>query len=808
MMITYKPMLHTCRVSRIAAHVLCWLVCGLPVSAQDSAHSSDSGGLAYTIEHIIAQSGFDQQTCWVHARAGAIPAAKSGNDSLQPCVVMTMQKLQLSGSDVFEALSETRSTDGGKIWSPPQTHDSFSRQSFQRNSQDWPAGAELAPELLSDGDETLVCDFTPQWHVASERLLGIGHTVWYRNNRVASNRPRGIAYAVYNSPGKGWTAWQTVKLPDEPKFRNAGAGSAQRVDLPGGDVLVPIYFKEPDKKQYSVTVCHCRFDGQALSYLAHGDELSVPIERGLYEPSLTCFEGRYYLTMRNDLAGYVSTSDDGLHFSKPREWCFDDESKLGNYNTQQHWVTHSDGLFLVYTRRGADNDHVFRHRAPLFMAKVDPPRLQVIRGSEQVLVPERGARLGNFGVVNVSPHETWVTAAEWMQPVGVEKYGSDNSLFVAKLTWNKPNELFGSNTSLSLSKQDNRSQENQAWEIIKPYGTPPLVYREQFGDYRSPLLFKDGSAVQASDAWHKRRAEILSDWQQLLGSWPPLITDPQVAILETVRRDNIVQHRIRFRWTPNEETTGYLLIPDGDGKRPAVLSVYYEPETAIGHGAEQRDFAWQLAQRGLVTLSIGTTEATQDRTYALYYPNIDDAQVQPLSMLAYAAANAWSVLAARPEVDSERIGVVGHSFGGKWAMFAACLFDRFACAAWSDPGVVFDAERASVNYWEPWYLGYHPPPWRERGLITADNPARGLYPQLVEANRDLHELHALMAPRPFLVSGGSEDPLRRWTALNHSITVNRLLGNEPRVFMTNRPEHSPNIDSNSVVYAFFEYFLR
>ena len=132
-----------------------------------------------------------------------------------------------------------------------------------------------------------------------------------------------------------------------------------------------------------------------------------------------------------------------------------------------------------------------------------------------------------------------------------------------------------------------------------------------------------------------------------------------------------------------------------------------------------------------MTLSIGTTEAKEAKTYALYYPSLDNARVQPLSMLAYAAANAWRVLADRPEVDPDRIGIVGHSFGGKWAMFASCLFDKFACAAWSDPGIVFDESRISVNYWEPWYLGYHPRPWRKRGLITEDNPAKGLYPKLV-----------------------------------------------------------------------------
>lgn len=343
---------------------------------------------------------------------------------------------------------------------------------------------------------------------------------------------------------------------------------------------------------------------------------------------------------------------------------------------------------------------------------------------------------------------------------------------------------------------------------IASYFSPPEAWKNDLGDYRSPLKFSNGEMIKTAADWQKRRLEIRNQWDAYLGKWPKLLTKPEVEVLETKHRKNCTQHKIRFAWTPNEKTDAYLLIPDGDGPHPAVVTVYYEPETAIGLGKADRDFAWQLAQRGFVALSIGTTEATAAKTYGLYYPSIENAEIEPLSMLAYAAANAWHVLAAREDVDQKRIGIVGHSFGGKWAMFASCLFEDFACAAWSDPGIVFDETRSSINYWEPWYLGYHPRPWRKRGLITAENPVKGAYPELREAGRDLHELHALMAPRPFLVSGGAEDPPKRWQALNHSIAVNRLLGFENRVAMTNRPEHSPNEESNAVIYAFFEHVLK
>lgn len=346
------------------------------------------------------------------------------------------------------------------------------------------------------------------------------------------------------------------------------------------------------------------------------------------------------------------------------------------------------------------------------------------------------------------------------------------------------------------------------WNSQEEFFKPPLSFKDKLGDFRSPLNFYDGRQVQSAADWPARREEILSVWQGYLGEWPHLLVDRRMERIDSVRRDNFTQFGIRLEWIPGEFTQGYLLVPDGISKGPAVVNVYYEPETGIGLGRPYRDYAYQLARRGFVTLSLGTTEATEKKTYALYYPRLDSATVQPLSMLACAAANAWHALAGETFVDSTRIGIVGHSFGGKWAMFASCLFDQYACAVWSDPGIVFDESRPSVNYWEPWYLGYHPPPWRERGIISETNPAHGLYPHLRQQGFNLTDLHALMAPRPFLVSGGSEDPPERWLALNHTLEVYNLLGKKLRVGMTNRSEHAPDSASNAVVYRFFQDFLQ
>lgn len=340
------------------------------------------------------------------------------------------------------------------------------------------------------------------------------------------------------------------------------------------------------------------------------------------------------------------------------------------------------------------------------------------------------------------------------------------------------------------------------WERLAAYFSPPPEFANDLGNYRSPLRFYDGRPVKTAAEWQKRRQEILDTWHGLMGKWPPLIEKPAITIQGEEKREGFTRKKVTVEITPNGGTIpGYLLLPGAPPPWPAVIVVYYDPETGAGLGKERRDFGYQLARRGFAALSVGMPAS-------LYYPDKANAELQPLSALAYAAANCYNALVTVPGVDPARVGITGHSYGGKWAMFAACLYGRFACAAVSDPGIVFDETRPNVNYWEPWYLGYERGVERKPGVPTDDNPRTGAYKKMIEGGFDLHELHALMAPRPFLVSGGSEDPPERWKALNHTAAVNRLLGYENRVALTNRAGHDPTPESNEILYRFFEYFLK
>ena len=330
---------------------------------------------------------------WFQPRPAPIPGA---GEAGKPAVVMVV--MQVLGSDYFTGLSSLRTLDLGKTWSEPS------------------AVPALAWRQVDDGTPVVhigVCDFQLGWHAPSQRVLGIGHTVRYTKKGFAGyGYRRDTAYAVYDPAGDTWSPWRVLELPetdDDSYFFNGAHG--QWLVEPDGTILLPIYAIAKGLPFHCRgMVVRCRFDGQTLSYVEKGQEMTVPERRGLYEKSIVKHQGRYYLTMRNDLRGYVTSSGDGLNFAPVRPWTFDDGAELGSYNTQQKWVSHGDRLFLVYTRRGLDNDEIMRHRAPLVMAQVDTERLSVLRDTERVIVPKRGkARFGNFDATRITDNETWIT---------------------------------------------------------------------------------------------------------------------------------------------------------------------------------------------------------------------------------------------------------------------------------------------------------------------------------------------------------------------------------------------------------------
>src|SRR5690606_1681883 len=117
----------------------------------------------------------------------------------------------------------------------------------------------------------------------------------------------------------------------------------------------------------------------------------------------------------------------------------------------------------------------------------------------------------------------------------------------------------GMTGKVAYSKRDSIARQQ-----IAQFFTPPDSSKEQFGDFRSPLQFYNGTWVQRKEDWQRRRMEILERWHSLMGKWPPLLKQQTFVIDSSVHKEGYVQHHVRFKWLPDEWTDGYLLVPTID----------------------------------------------------------------------------------------------------------------------------------------------------------------------------------------------------------------------------------------------------
>lgn len=355
-------------------------------------------------ETYAIRSGWDGKTCLVHARCCMTP----------DFMIATAQNLDVKGSDIFDGIKMSKSFDEGRTWTEfvPQ---------------------EGLKPVINGGITTVACDATPFYHKKTGKILLTGHLANYAEN---VNHPvsgtTAVFYSVYDNEKGEFGQMKFVEMPEQ--YKKTGAGCSQIHELENGDLLVPICILKDGEENAYCAVMHCSFDGEILKFVEIGNEMTLHIQRGLCEPSVVFYKGMYYLTMRNDECAVVAKSKDGLHYTDMHIWAYDDGSLVQSYNTQKHFMIVHDELYLVYTKRDGKNDHVFRHRAPLYMAKVENMRL--VRETEKAITPERGARCGNFGVCAYKDGKSMVMVAEWMQSwnekLGVcEQYGSDNSVFVS-----------------------------------------------------------------------------------------------------------------------------------------------------------------------------------------------------------------------------------------------------------------------------------------------------------------------------------------------------------------------------------------
>lgn len=360
----------------------------------------------YTRERLYP--GYDKKTCKI------VPSiAYDGKDT----AFLQYGMLLLSGSDVSVGGYAHKSTDGGKTF------------------------GEAVPQYVvetTDGDiRTTVGGGQCVYNQYHNKWLMFGTSAkfyGYKEPVCINGITTGDPYLSLFNPETMQMEPEMSQIPFPFEYVSA-TPFGQPIEFENGDMLLTFYYTGETYKQARVVSIRYAVKGNRLEIVKVGEPI-IPGEqykRGVYEPSMARLGDKYYIALRSDEIGMFAVSEDGYHFDEPRPYVWDDGSVLENYNTMQRWVRNPDGLFLVYNRKGAHNDHVFRHRAPLFMTRFDEDRQCLIRSEEIVVVPELGARLGNFCVTDVSDKEAWITVGEWMQPEGCEKYGSDNSLWITRI---------------------------------------------------------------------------------------------------------------------------------------------------------------------------------------------------------------------------------------------------------------------------------------------------------------------------------------------------------------------------------------
>ena len=377
-------------------------------------------GVIATIERSVIWNGRKAGKSWFHPRACLIPSA-GGIE--KPVVFMTLQ--EVTGSDVFGPVHWTMTTDLGQTWREPEPIPAFARGDVEGG--------------LQEG----VCDVVPQFHPPTGVVLAMGHNVYYKAGKLT--KPQEDRFPVYaiRTPDGHWTERKRLKWDDSRGSGIYTCGCGERLLMDNGDVLAAISFTPKGPVNRKVTSFRCAFDGRELTVKQIGNELVNPAKRGLLEPSLVRWSGEYFMTIRaEDDHGYVARSADGLQWTKPQPWIFDDGEPLVMSTTQQHWLPHHDWLHLVYTRKTKDNERVLRWRSPVFIAAVDAETLRLIRVTERVVFPldaqdpAHAARMGNFHPVTVSPAESWITTGE-ERPFD----GRKGDLLLARIRWSKPNRI-------------------------------------------------------------------------------------------------------------------------------------------------------------------------------------------------------------------------------------------------------------------------------------------------------------------------------------------------------------------------------
>lgn len=211
----------------------------------------------------------------------------------------------------------------------------------------------------------------------------------------------------------------------------------------------------------------------------------------------------------------------------------------------------------------------------------------------------------------------------------------------------------------------------------------------------TPPLHFDGTNKQDWEEWRTRfQRNLVKD----LGPTPePLPLE--VEVLEHTQLDGYTREKIIFNPDPFSSIPAYILTPDGadaENPAPAVLCAHGHgigKDGAVGVVDDyQKQYAVELTKRGFVTLAPDWRcfGERKDRDAWVRRPSRDGCNVaylafgyfgyQLLRLNISDGQRCLDYLQSRPEVDRNRLGCMGCSFGGTMTTYISALDHRVKAA--------------------------------------------------------------------------------------------------------------------------------
>ncbi len=343
---------------------------------------------------------------------------------------------------------------------------------------------------------------------------------------------------------------------------------------------------------------------------------------------------------------------------------------------------------------------------------------------------------------------------------------------------------------------------------------PPPVIQTGWDD-----LLED---IQTPDEWMKKREVLRQRFLELIGdnAKPPSRPPLEWEIHDSAVVDNIyIRKLISYNVEPDQRAWAYLAIPlHLDKPAPAIVALHGTAvegkDVTAGFSDRDPNHTQQahldhLARRGFIVIAPDHFNMGQrlppEGTYHtdILYDRHPDWSAP--GKIVYDASIAIDLLVTLPMVDTTRIATLGHSLGGQSAIYLAAYDPRIRVAASSDGSFTF---RYNTSYME----------WaRPRGEYSYFMNLRST----LEAGRlppiDIHEIIALIAPRPFLdiialndQYGGSRPGHQQRVMMDLRLAdLWQLLGSpENFSFYVRGETHQFGYNSRELVYAWIDRYLQ